>query len=268
MDRGMPSQASSSTASANQASFFPSTTGSSPATDPAEGTDFDVIAWHPFYQNCQRFFINHAQHSGLVQGVAAFINIRLPFQWPIAPITNFPSPSIPGSPAAVPPFYGGAPPQYGYPPRTPTQGAPAAPIPYISLIPYIRRLIITGFDTDGIMHGFFGSDWQKGVGPLQEIERRNYMFAAKSVGWAAVKSNYDEGPDQTVPFMKPLGRVHLPEIEKSEKAWSEWLAMEDWMVGPRAPEDLDRPLTATGNNSNSQRLHGGRDEMMMSDGHH
>jgi hypothetical protein len=62
-------------------------------------------------------------------------------------------------------------------------------------------------------------------------------------------------PDETVPFMKPLQRVSLAEIERSEKAWSEWLAMEDWMVGPRAPEDMDRPLTSAGGH--------GRDEMIQ-----
>jgi hypothetical protein len=111
-------------------------------------------------------------------------------------------------------------------------------------VPYIRRLIVTGFDQDAILHGFFGNDWREGIGPLHEIERRNYMFAAKSVGWADVKRIYDIEPDQTVPFMQPLQRAQLSEIKKGEIHWSEWLAMEDWMIGPMAPdESMERPGT-------------------------
>jgi hypothetical protein len=94
------------------------------------------------------------------------------------------------------------------------------------------------------MHGFFGDDWQKGVGSLHEIERRNYLFAAKSVGWAQVKQQYDMSPEETVPFIKPLQRVQLAEIEAAEKNWSEWLAMEDWMIGPRSPDEMG--LMSTG----------------------
>ena len=74
-------------------------------------------------------------------------------------------------------------------------------------MPFIRRLVVTGFDKDGILHGFFGDEWRKGVGPVQECERRNYLFAAKSVGWAKVKYQYDISPHETVPFMKPLQNV-------------------------------------------------------------
>ena len=89
------------------------------------------------------------------------------------------------------------------------------------------------------MHGFFGDDWKKGVGPMWECERRNYLFAAKSVGWAKVKYQYDMSPHESVPFLKPLQNVNLNEIEAAEKTWSQWLAMEDWMVGPRAPDAED-----------------------------
>jgi len=98
---------------------------------------------------------------------------------------------------------------------------------------------VTGFDKVGVLHGFFGDDWRKGVGPIQECERRNYLFAAKSVGWAKVKEQYDMNPHETVPFLRPLQDVQLAEIEGAEKTWSQWLAMEDWMVGPRAPETMD-----------------------------
>ena len=45
------------------------------------------------------------------------------------------------------------------------------------------------------------------------------------------------GGDESVPFMKPLDEAKMEELTAAEKAWSGWLAMEDWMVGPRAPED-------------------------------
>lgn len=76
------------------------------------------------------------------------------------------------------------------------------------------------------------------MGPLHEQERRNYLFAAKSGGWASVKRDYDMLPLEMVPFMRPLQGPIIAEIEAAEKSWSEWLAMEDWMVGPRAPENM------------------------------
>jgi len=195
---------------------------------------FDLVSWHPAYQSCQRYFVNHAQHSGLVQAVASFINIRLPFQWTEHPLTSLPEgPSAPVQPVFGSPY-----------PRAPSFAQPGQALPFVSLIPYIRRLVITGFDSEGIMHGFFGSDWMKGVGSFHEIERRNYMFAAKSIPWAGVKTHYEHNADETVPFMTPVQRVQLSEIEKSDKSWSEWLAMEDWMIGPRAPHFMDPPLSA------------------------
>lgn len=106
---------------------------------------------------------------------------------------------------------------------------------WVSLHPYIRRLVATGFDVPAILHGWFGDDWVTGVGPLHEQERRNYLFAAKSGGWAAVKRDYDDVTDEAIPYLKPLGRVDDGEIEAAEGSWSKWLAMEDWMLGSRAP---------------------------------
>jgi hypothetical protein len=93
-------------------------------------------------------------------------------------------------------------------------------------------------DFPGVLHGFFGDDWAAGIGPLHEQERRNYLFAAKSGGWAGVKKDYDILPLETVPFLRPLQGALELEIETAERSWSEWLAMEDWMVGPRAPDAL------------------------------
>ena len=45
------------------------------------------------------------------------------------------------------------------------------------------------------------------------------------------------GADESVPFMKPLDEAKMEELTCAEKAWSGWLAMEDWMVGPRAPDE-------------------------------
>lgn len=89
-------------------------------------------------------------------------------------------------------------------------------------------------DHPQILHGFFGNDWAAGIGPQREQERRNYLFAAKSGGWASVKRDYDMLPLETVPFMRPLSEAREEEIVQAEKSWSEWLALEDWMVGSRA----------------------------------
>ena len=194
---------------------------------------FDIFDWHPAYQSCQRYFLDHAQHDGPVQAVAALVNICLPYQWAQNPIVSSSGMSPPGTgPGAYPPTWS----RHGPAPHAPRPGSV-----WVSLVPFIRRLVVTGFDKDGILHGFFGDDWRKGVGPVQECERRNYLFAAKSVGWAKVKYQYDMSPHETVPFLRPLQNVQLEEIEGAEKTWSEWLAMEDWMVGPRAPEAMDDP---------------------------
>ncbi|KAK3065553.1 hypothetical protein LTS18_000030 [Coniosporium uncinatum] len=195
-------------------------------------SNFDIFEWHPAYTSCQRYFLDHAQYDGAVQAVAALINICLPYQWPNHPIltaSSTPSQASGSGAYSLP-----------WPPRGPTGSAQRSnPTTHVSLIPFVRRLVVTGFDKVGVLHGFFGDDWRKGVGPLQECERRNYLFAAKSVGWAKVKEQYDMNPHETVPFLRPLQDVQLAEIEGAEKTWSQWLAMEDWMVGPRAPDTMD-----------------------------
>lgn len=108
-------------------------------------------------------------------------------------------------------------------------------------MPYIRRLVVTGFDSDAVLHGFFGDDWMQGIGPIHETERRNYLFAAKSDTWVRVKAQYDMEDGQTVPFMRPLQNVTEDEIQGAESYWSEWLAMQDWMLGPRAPPSVGGP---------------------------
>jgi hypothetical protein len=210
-----------------------SSSGGSPGQNAsAQQPQFDIFEWHPAYQSCQRFFLDHAQHDNGVQAVAALVNICLPFQWTQNPIMNSSGP-LPHS--SGPAAYNLPWPRQG--PVTNSRGQPAPA--WVSLVPFIRRLIVTGMDSNGVMHGFFGDDWNKGVGPMHECERRNYLFTAKSVGWATVKCQYDMSPHESVPFLKPLQDVSLPEIEGAEKTWSQWLAMEDWMVGPRAPGAAD-----------------------------
>ena len=193
---------------------------SNPGPRPNEAA-FDIFEWYPQYQSCQKYFLDHAQHSQHVQAVASFINITLPCNKYPVPITGFTALHSPHASIPTPNF-------------NPQQRA-APSVSSVSLIPYLRRLVALGMDIPGVLHGFFGDDWRKGVGPLHEQERRNYLFAAKSGGWASVKKDYDMSPDETVPFLRPLQNVTDLEIEAAEKTWSEWLAMEDWMVGSRAP---------------------------------
>jgi hypothetical protein len=211
--------------------------GGSPGQSNASVPQFDIFEWHPAYQSCQRFFLDHAQHDNGVQAVAALINICLPFQWTTNPLHSSSGP-LPHSsgPAAY---------NQPWPRQGPVLNSRGQPSPaWVSLVPFIRRLVITGMDKEGIMHGFFGDDWKKGVGPVHECERRNYLFTAKSVGWAKVKCQYDMSPHESVPFLKPLQDVQLAEIEGAEKTWSQWLAMEDWMLGARAPEAEEQSLDA------------------------
>ena len=208
--------------------------------------NFDMLEWHPQFQSCVRYFVDQAQYTGPVQALAAFINIRLPFQKSPNPIlASNQQNSPPAQNPAVLPHPSGraggfagtvhlaAPGPASF--LGPRQAA-AGTYPFVTLTPYIRRLVATGFDFPRILHGFFGDDWKGGIGPLHEAERRNYLFAAKSDNWLTVKANYDMDEEQMVPFLRPLQSATEREILMVEEMWSEWLAMQDWMLGPRAPE--------------------------------
>jgi hypothetical protein len=191
-----------------------------------DNPQFDILEWYPSFLSCQKYFLDHAQHQYPVQALAAFVNIQLPYQKQPSIMSSSSTPS-PRSPADLP-----------HPRQTnPYSQTPSAAHPHaVSLIPYIRRLIATAHDTDAILHGFFGDAWSSGIGPLHEIERRNFLFAAKSTGWLKVKEAYDMGPDETIPFLSSLANASEKEIQVAETKWSEWLAMQDWMLGPRSPE--------------------------------
>ncbi|KAI2623164.1 hypothetical protein GGR54DRAFT_39214 [Hypoxylon sp. NC1633] len=208
------------------------TQGMAPGINPSgpfPESQFDIFEWYPQFQSCVRYFLDHAQHSGPVQTVAAFVNIRLPFQnWQHPVISSKP----PGSPSGVPSPSSIAAGKLPMPSHASTS---------ISLTPYIRRLVATGMDIPGVLHGFFGDDWVAGIGHLRDAERKNFLFAAKSAGWLKVKAQYDMPDDQTIPFLLPLQNVTEKEIVNAEASWSEWLAMQDWMVGPRSP-DVDRDM--------------------------
>lgn len=195
---------------------------------PHDGQPFDILKWHEPIVSCIRFFLDHSQHEHGVQMLATFINIQLPCQRLQHPIYS----SRSNTPA-------GASSQYASTSRSgpgSSQMPPHPPQNIPSLIPYIRRLVVTGFDTPEVLNGFFGEDWQTGVGPIHQAERRNYLFAAKSGSWVDVKTQYDMPDGQLVPFLKPLHNVSEREIIDAESQWSEWLAMQDWMVGPRSPD--------------------------------
>lgn len=195
------------------------------------GGNFDIIDWYPHFQSCVRYFVDHGQYSPPVQAVAAFVNIQLPFQ------------KAPGHVSSTSSRYSAASSSGMSSPTARAAGkmpmpapSPIQPMGTATLNPYIRRLVVTGFDIPAVLHGFFGDDWVQGVGRLHEVERRNYLFAAKSASWLDVKSHYDMGENECIPFMRPLQNVTEKEITSAESNWSEWLAMQDWMVGPRSPE--------------------------------
>ncbi|KAJ9631902.1 hypothetical protein H2203_000303 [Taxawa tesnikishii (nom. ined.)] len=218
--------------------------------------NFDILDWHPAYQSCQKYFLDHAQHEPGTQALCALVNIRLPFQWLQSPIysstqsSQQPSPN----PSSSYSFHGHSTPSWQRPSPSPTQRSHSTAPVFVSLVPYVRRLVITGFDKPGILHGFFGDAWSAGITPLQDCERRNYLFAAKHGGWRTCKKQYDLSPEETVPFLKPLQNVRQEELESAEKSWSSWLAMEDWMIGPRAPPDTEE----AGEGGSEMRDYGGR----------
>ncbi|KAJ5469599.1 hypothetical protein N7539_009217 [Penicillium diatomitis] len=170
----------------------------------------DTTGWYTHYDNCVQFFINTSQHTPAVQGIAAFLNIRLPYQRSFSALSqdqqDFSSSET----------------------HQPNR-------PYVSLRPYMRRMIVTAQDTPPTMSAFFGPDWPAGVGIILKQERLNYLFTAKSGGWAQTKAAYDILPDEQTPFLRPLRDPKEEELRVAEARWSEWLAMEDWMVGARSP---------------------------------
>ncbi|KAI9676808.1 MAG: hypothetical protein M1829_002903 [Trizodia sp. TS-e1964] len=218
-------------------------TNSPPTAPPFHSADpaFDIFTWYPSYQSCARYFLDHAQHSAPVHAVAAFMNIRLPFQRSPGPILRYNTANMPGSGVHLG--------------MGPAPGAADAPVPqqWCSLVPYLRRMVATGLDNPGVLHGFFGDEWAKGVGPLHEQERRNFLFAAKSGGWAAVKRDYDMLPTETVPFLQPMMSAAEEELAAAERTWSEWLAMEDWLVGSRGLEARGREREGQGSGGRSRR---------------
>ena len=218
------------------ASFDASRNTNEPHSQQSSEAHFEIFAWYPHYQRCLRYFLDHAQHTLQVQALAAFVNISLPCQKRPPIISSKQQPQL--SPTL--PMGMGMLPQIGHPnipyPSMNTHGPP----PAISLIPYIRRLVATGFDAPNIVYGFFGDDWMEGVGSMREVERRNYLFATKSGSWLDVKAEYDLSPHETIPFLKPLQHTTEEEISSADRQWSDWLAMQDWMVGPRAPDAVDQ----------------------------
>ncbi|GAB7356309.1 hypothetical protein MBLNU459_g7106t1 [Dothideomycetes sp. NU459] len=183
--------------------------------------NFDILDWHPAYESCQKYFLDHAQHEPGTQALCALINIRLPFQWLSNPLTSS-TPASQQSASANP----GSSSSYNFnqwtrPSQSPTSRthhnySPSGPA-FVSLVPYIRRLVITGFDKPGILHGFFGDAYQAGITPMQDCERRNYLFAAKHGGWRSCKKQYDMNAEETVPFLKPLQSVGDEELEAADR---------------------------------------------------
>lgn len=182
-----------------------------------EYAQVDLNDWYPQYLRCMQHFLDHAQHSLAVQSLAAFVNIRLPCQRLRDPIVSL---SGPQQEQQQPPN------QVGAPPLAASQ---------VCLRSYIRRLIVTGNDTPAAFQAFFGEHWQAGLDCVWKQERVNYLFSAKSGGWASTKAAYDMSPDEQAPFLRPLRAATEEELRIAESRWSEWLAMEDWMVGPRSP---------------------------------
>jgi len=179
--------------------------------DHSYGAQSDLDRYPLAYENCWRYFVDHGQYSTSVQTLCEVVNIQLPFQK---------HHSCPWNEA------------FG---RLLRENSSSQKV---SLIPYMRRLVCTGNDTDDILMEFFGSCYSRGVGNLRKQERRNYLLTAKSTTWDMVKSAYDVGSEEKVPYLVPLREATEQDIMDAELYWSEWLAMGDWMLGPRRPLSL------------------------------
>ncbi|KAB8213950.1 hypothetical protein BDV33DRAFT_196506 [Aspergillus novoparasiticus] len=161
----------------------------------AEFSQVDLNEWYPRYWACMQHFLSQGQHSPQVQSLAAFVNIRLPYQRSTVPVIGFPAPQNMDSGV---------------------EGTYNAP----SLRPFIRRLIVTGYDTPSVLQAFFGDDWQAGVGCVCKQERINYLFTAKSGGWTSTKAAYDMLPDEQTPFLRPLRDATEEELRIAESRWT------------------------------------------------
>ncbi|KAA8910707.1 hypothetical protein FN846DRAFT_517089 [Sphaerosporella brunnea] len=235
-DLGGPSNAAAAGSRSNNSRAAAGATAYQPAANP-EASNFDIFEWYPKYMECVRHFVDVSQHTYPCQALAAFVNIRLPYQragdGSSQPVSASSPPSFRPAFASSSSSGAGLASPLGM--NQPAMQQQQHQYGWVSLHPYLRRLVATGFDVPAILHGWFGDEWLGGIGPLHEQERRNYLFAAKAGGWAAVKRDYDVVTDEGVPYLKPLDRVDDAEIESAEGSWSKWLAMEDWMLGSRAP---------------------------------
>lgn len=195
-----------------------------PGPTESDIANFDFLSWYPHAQNCLCYFLDHAQHTAPVKALASYINIRLPYQ-------KHPNPIISSSMLFLESY---SPSSNNHIPNSFLSNASPTPSAQsVSIVLYIRRLVATGQDSATILQGFFGDDWVRGVGILHKLERRNYLFAAKSTNWVAVKEAYDILPNETVPFLIPLQNVTEKEMRDADEKWSEWIFMQDWMLGPR-----------------------------------
>ncbi|KZZ92368.1 hypothetical protein AAP_03023 [Ascosphaera apis ARSEF 7405] len=173
--------------------------------------DFDIFQWHEHYELCRHYFLDVAQWNRDIQALCALMNIRLPYQRSSWAARN--------AQALDPSFVDG-----------------------FSVIPYMRRLVATGMDTDSILHGFFGDFWFLGVGHIRRQERFNYFFAAKTGNWERCKAMYDMPPFETIPFLRIVQGTDQEELEQAAERWGRWMLMQDWLIGPATPAGYQADL--------------------------
>ncbi|KAJ6088119.1 hypothetical protein N7499_004301 [Penicillium canescens] len=155
----------------------------------SESEMVDLKPWFAHYKRCTQHFLDHGQYTPIVQSLAVLINIRLPFQRLSHPVDISRGPLF------------------------------TTPSPFAPLRQYIRRLIVTAQDSPAILRAFFGDAWEAGVSCILEEERVNYLFTAKSSGWASTKAAYDILPDEQTPFLRPLRSPSEDEIQTAEARW-------------------------------------------------
>ncbi|RPA75506.1 hypothetical protein BJ508DRAFT_332025 [Ascobolus immersus RN42] len=200
--------------------------------------NFDLTLWHVHHQACRTYFVEEGQYKEAAKALAAFLNIRLPHQIPGTPLRQQffsttsqlpwagPDEDIRRKAQASLSFNG---PDHHRSPNPLTDAYTD-----ISLFPYLKRLVCTGFDKDSVMLELFGEHWMQGIKRLLDQERKNFLFAVRSKGssWLKVKEVYDAGmgPNELVPFLKPLGEAEdgASERGQADMEWKQWEEFEAW----------------------------------------
>lgn len=111
---------------------------------------------------------------------------------------------------------------------------------WVSPVPYIRRLVVTGNDQNTNFLLWFGPNWERGMAMTIEHERRNMFLAARESTWLQVKESYDIGFDESVPYVCPRKPDDDEEWNRLGSYWYKWTDFRR-IVSVRMPRKQNHP---------------------------